>query len=197
MHDLDGSGQYEIPNSGPTLTRPLLLTCSVRLLKLTEPLTHFDDSGRSRMVDVGEKAVTARSATATGSVSMNHKTLERIRNQDVAKGDVLATARLAAIMGAKQTPNLIPLCHPVRLNSIDVHFEVSEKSESSTVGISATVTATDRTGVEMEALTAVVTAGLVIYDMCKSMDRAMVISDVKLKTKTGGKSGDYQREQND
>ena len=146
------------------------------------------------MVDVGEKSVSSRSATAAGTVSMTPATLARIRSGDIVKGDVLATARLAAIMGAKQTANLIPLCHPLRLNSIDVHFEFEGNS---VVKISATVTATDRTGVEMEALTAVMTAGLVIYDMCKSMDREMVISDVKLMTKTGGKSGDYQREQND
>ncbi|MGD8504436.1 MAG: cyclic pyranopterin monophosphate synthase MoaC [Syntrophobacterales bacterium] len=153
-------------------------------------LTHFDESGRARMVDVGAKSATERQAIAMGRIVMQPKTLKLIIEGDVKKGDVLSVARLSGIMAAKRTSDLIPLCHPLRLTSITIDF--SPDADSSEVTILATVKANDRTGVEMEALVAVSTAALTIYDMCKSYDRGMIISDIRLLEKSGGKSGHYR-----
>ncbi len=151
-------------------------------------LTHLDEGGKAGMVDVGGKRVTQREAVARGFVSMRPETLRLIEEGMVKKGDVVATARLAGIMGAKRTPDLIPLCHPLPLDQVTVELEPDE----SRVGIHVTATArtSARTGVEMEALTAVSVAALTLYDMCKSVDRGMRIEDVRLVRKLGGKSGD-------
>jgi cyclic pyranopterin phosphate synthase len=154
-------------------------------------LTHFDDQGASRMVDVGEKAVTSRYARATGRVVMQPATLARIRNRGLAKGDVLEVARLAGIMAAKRTSDLIPLCHPLSLDSVTVGFQFPDDR---TVSIEAEVRVTAKTGVEMEALTAVTVAGLTIYDMCKAIDRGMTLDAVRLEEKSGGRSGHFLRE---
>jgi cyclic pyranopterin phosphate synthase len=154
-------------------------------------LTHFDPQGGSRMVDVGDKPPTARVARASGSVRMRPETLALIRDRKVAKGDVLEVARLAGIMGAKRTSELIPLCHPLPIESVSVTFAFPDDG---TVVIEATVRVTAKTGVEMEALTAVSAAALTIYDMCKSADRAMRITDIQLEEKSGGKSGHFVRE---
>jgi len=146
------------------------------------------------MVDVGKKEVTQRTALASGQVQMQQATLERIRDRKFAKGDVLEVARLAGIMAAKQTSSLIPLCHAIALDSVQVQFDFPD---ARTVLIEATVGCTARTGVEMEALTAVSVAALTIYDMCKSVDRAMAISAIRLEEKTGGRSGHYRRTDND
>ena len=153
-------------------------------------LTHFDESGNARMVDVGDKDVTERVATAKASVVMLPATLALIRDKKAAKGDVLAVAQLAGIMAAKKTPDLIPLCHPLALSSVDVTLTLDETR--SAVDIEATCKLKGRTGVEMEALTAASVAALTVYDMCKSVDRGMVISDVRLLHKSGGKSGTYE-----
>ena len=153
-------------------------------------LSHFDDQGASRMVDVSEKAITSRMARARGQVSMNAKTLSMIRNRQHAKGDVLEVARLAGIMAAKRTAALIPLCHSLPLEAVSIAFDFPDQQ---TVGIEATARVTARTGVEMEALVAVSTAALTIYDMCKAVDRAMVIGPIQLEEKTGGRSGHYVR----
>ena len=152
--------------------------------------THLDENGRARMVDVGAKEVTAREATATASVTMSPATLKRIREGGVAKGDVLAVARLAGIMAAKRVPDLIPLCHPLALTAVEVALDCDEARQA--VDIRATCRVTARTGVEMEALTAASVAALTVYDMCKAMDRAMVIGEVRLVYKSGGKSGTYR-----
>lgn len=154
-------------------------------------LTHFDSAGASRMVDVAAKPVTQRAATASGSVEMQPGTLALIRAGKSAKGDVLEVARLAAIMAAKQTSGLIPLCHQVPLDGVEVSFEFPDERH---VAIRATARATARTGVEMEALVAVSVAGLTIYDMCKAVDRAMVVERVQLEEKSGGRSGQFRRE---
>ncbi|WP_459556464.1 cyclic pyranopterin monophosphate synthase [Lacunimicrobium album] len=154
------------------------------------PLTHFDETGASRMVDVGEKGVTQRVAVAEATVRMQAETLLKIQDKAFAKGDVLEVARLAGIMGAKQTSHLIPLCHPLPLEGVTVGFEMTSER---TVQITATVKVTAKTGVEMEALTAVTTAALTVYDMCKAIDRGMEITDVRLVSKSGGKSGDFTR----
>lgn len=154
------------------------------------PLTHFDDRGASRMVDVGGKPETHRSATASAVVRMAPATLALIRDRAVAKGDVLEVARLAGILGAKKTADLIPLCHPLPLTSVEVGFEFDGDSN---LIVTATARVFGRTGVEMEALAAVSTAALTVYDMCKAVDRAMVIDRVRLDAKTGGKSGDFRR----
>ena len=152
--------------------------------------THFDEQGRARMVDVSDKAETERVATARGSVVMQKATLERIMAGGVAKGDVLSVARLAGIMGAKRTPDLIPLCHPLALSSVSV--ELSCDLARNAVDISATCKLRGRTGVEMEALTAVAVAALTVYDMCKAVDRGMRIEGIHLVHKSGGKSGTYE-----
>ena len=154
-------------------------------------LSHFDDDGAARMVDVGAKPETDRVAVASGAVEMAPATLAVIAAGTAAKGDVLGTARIAAIAGLKRTAELIPLCHPLRITGVDVAFELDEARHR--VAISATVRAHDRTGVEMEALTAVTVAALTIYDMVKAIDRTMRIVDVQLDAKRGGRSGDWSR----
>lgn len=164
-----------------------------KLLTAVKPmsdLTHFDSDGNARMVDVGAKPATLRTAIATALIEMNPETLARIDKGKIEKGNVLEVARLAGIMGTKRTADLIPLCHPISVTSVDVSFDVVD---SRSVEISARVQATDRTGVEMEALTAASTAALTIYDMCKSIDREMVIREIKLMHKSGGKSGTFER----
>ena len=152
-------------------------------------LTHVDEAGAARMVDVSGKDVTARTATATGRVLVSAEVVALLRGAGVPKGDTLAVARLAGIMGAKQTSTLIPLCHPLALSSVTVDLEVGDEA----VEIVATVRTTDRTGVEMEALTAVAVAGLTVIDMVKAVDKRAVVTDVRVLTKTGGKSGDWAR----
>jgi cyclic pyranopterin phosphate synthase len=155
----------------------------------TSPLTHFDAQGQAHMVDVGAKASTRRVAVATGRIRMQPATLALIQSGTAKKGDVLGIARLAGIMGAKKTSDLIPLCHPIGLTRVAVEFEVL--AQTSEVLCSATAETVGQTGVEMEALTAVQVALLTIYDMCKAADRGMVITDVKLLEKHGGKSGSW------
>lgn len=155
-------------------------------------MTHLDNSGSANMVDVGDKPDTLRVAVASGSVWMKESTLEAILKAAVKKGDVLAAARLAGIMAAKKTSELIPLCHPLMLSKVAV--ELKPKPGEGRIDIQATARTTGQTGVEMEALTAVSVAALTIYDMAKAMDRAMVIGDIKLMKKEGGKSGAYERE---
>ena len=155
-------------------------------------LTHFDADGASRMVNVGDKQVTQRHARATAIVRMTPATLQIIRDRGFAKGDVLEVARLAGIMGAKRTAELIPLCHPLPLDAVSISFDFLD-SDSLTIEAETQVSA--RTGVEMEALVAASTAALTVYDMCKSVDRAMVIERIQLEEKSGGKSGHYKREE--
>ncbi|MBF0466629.1 MAG: cyclic pyranopterin monophosphate synthase MoaC [Nitrospirae bacterium] len=155
-------------------------------------LTHFDENGAARMVDVTPKGVTDRFAQATATVNMRPETLNLIVNKELAKGDVLAVARLAGIMASKQTPHLIPLCHPLMITSVAVDFKIN--LTESQVQISADVKTSGQTGVEMEALTAVTIAALTVYDMCKAVDKSMAISDIMLIEKRGGKSGTFKRE---
>lgn len=152
--------------------------------------THFDAEGKARMVDVSDKAETERVATAKGRITMHPETLRLIRDGGVKKGDVLSVARLAGIMGAKHTPDLVPLCHPLALTSVKVDLVLNEDAVA--IDITATCKLVGRTGVEMEALTAVSVAALTVYDMCKAVDRGMVIGDIRLTQKTGGKSGTYE-----
>jgi len=152
--------------------------------------THFDDKGDAVMVDVSAKDVTERVATAAASVEMQPETLARIMGNEVEKGDVLSVARLAGIMGAKKTPDLIPLCHPLSLSSVTV--ELTCEPDRNAVDITATCKLKGRTGVEMEALTAVGIAALTVYDMCKAVDRGMRITDIRLLHKAGGKSGEWR-----
>lgn len=154
-------------------------------------LTHLDEAGNARMVDVGDKAVTERVAVASAAVRMAKETRAVLLAGDAPKGDVLATARIAGIQAAKRTPQLIPLCHHIALTSVKVDFEAADDGER--LLIEARATARDRTGVEMEAMTAAAVAALTIYDMLKAIDRAMVIENVQLETKSGGKSGDFVR----
>ena len=154
-----------------------------------ETLTHVDETGAARMVDVGDKAVTARTASATGRVMVSRAVVDLLRGEGVPKGDALAVARVAGIMGAKQTPALIPLCHPLAISGVSVDLAVTDES----VDITATVRTTDRTGVEMEALTAVSVAALTVVDMVKAVDKAAVITDIRVETKSGGRSGDWSR----
>ncbi len=153
--------------------------------------THMDEQGHVRMVDVSDKVPTDRVAVAQAKISMTAETFLKIMNNHVRKGNVLETARIAGIMAAKKTPDLIPMCHPINIGHVQVDFFPDE--ENNTIGITALVRILDRTGVEMEAMTAVSTAALTIYDMCKSHDRAMVISGICLKRKSGGKSGTFIR----
>jgi cyclic pyranopterin phosphate synthase len=154
---------------------------------MAKKLSHIDEKGKPRMVDVSGKADTLREAVAKGEVHMKASTLALIKGGEIAKGDVLAVAQLAGVMAAKQTPHLIPLCHPLLLNEIRVELNIDEKRNA--VLIAATVKNTGKTGVEMEAMTAVSVAALTIYDMCKAVDRAMRIESVRLVKKSGGKSG--------
>jgi cyclic pyranopterin phosphate synthase len=152
--------------------------------------THFDAEGKALMVDVSDKDITERTATAAGSVLMEPETIAKIMEGGFKKGDVLSVARLAGIMGAKRTPDLIPLCHPLALTSVKVDLSVDEARNA--VDITATCKLKGRTGVEMEALTAVSVAALTVYDMCKAVDRGMRIVDIHLMHKAGGKSGEYR-----
>lgn len=154
-------------------------------------LSHTDDSGKARMVDVGSKAVTMRTASATVTVQLNPEAFSALTENRNKKGDVLAVARIAGIMAAKQTSNLIPLCHQIPLDRIDIQFELS--AEEMSVKIVSTVGCNHRTGVEMEALTACSIAALTVYDMLKAVQKDIVISDLKLLSKQGGQSGDFQR----
>lgn len=158
---------------------------------MADELTHFDESGASRMVDVGQKAISLRLAKACGLVHLAAETGRLIRDRRLAKGDVLEVARLAGIMAAKRTGELIPLCHPLPLEAVSVDFEFPDEQ---TLEITSTVRVTAKTGVEMEALTAVTVAALTVYDMCKSVDRGIIITDVRLEEKSGGRSGHYLRE---
>ena len=151
--------------------------------------THFDDQGRARMVHVGDKEITRREAVAAARVLVNRSTFDLIRSGGVKKGDVLTVAQVAGIMGAKRTPDLIPMCHPILIGGIDLKLSLDETRLS--VEIEARVRCDGRTGVEMEALTAASTAALTVYDMCKAVQRDMVITDVRLISKTGGVHGDY------
>lgn len=154
-------------------------------------LTHFDERGRARMVDVGDKPATHRVAIATGRVIMQPATLALIREGRAAKGDVLAVAQVAAIMAAKKTHELVPMCHPLMLTKVEVAFDIEERADA--VGIQARVETHGQTGVEMEALTAVSVAALTIYDMVKAVDRGMTIEAVRVEEKSGGQSGDWRR----
>ena len=155
----------------------------------TGGLTHVDESGAARVVDVSAKDVTRRTATASGRVLVTPTVIALLRGEGVPKGDALAVARIAGIMGAKRTPELVPLCHPLAISGVEVDLVVADDA----VEIAATVRTTDRTGVEMEALTAVTVAALTVVDMVKAVDKGAVISDVRVETKTGGKSGDWAR----
>ncbi|MEI5676509.1 MULTISPECIES: cyclic pyranopterin monophosphate synthase MoaC [unclassified Nocardioides] len=156
---------------------------------MSDHLTHVDESGAARMVDVSAKDVTTRTATASGRVLVAPRVVELLRGDGVPKGDALGVARVAGIMAAKRTPDLVPLCHPLALSGVTVDLVVADAS----VDITATVRTTDRTGVEMEALTAVSVAALTVVDMVKAVDKGAVITDVRVETKTGGKSGDWAR----
>ncbi|WP_319588559.1 cyclic pyranopterin monophosphate synthase MoaC [uncultured Desulfobulbus sp.] len=153
--------------------------------------THFDASGHARMVNVSEKGETVRQATAAGSITMSRQAYDMIRQGTVKKGDVLGVARIAGIMAAKKVDQLIPLCHPLAIAGADIAFSFNDVQ--CTIEIEATVSITGRTGVEMEALTAVSTAALTVYDMCKAVDKTMVISNIRLLRKSGGKSGLFVR----
>ena len=160
---------------------------------MTSQLTHIDESGRAKMVDVGHKPDSVRLAVARGSVVMRPETLQLIIEGTVKKGDVLAVAQLAGVMAAKRTSDLIPLCHPLLLDQIDV--TCTSNPAENRVDIEATVRVNGKTGVEMEALTAVTIAGLTIYDMAKAVDRTMHLTDVRLVAKSGGQSGDYSADE--
>ena len=152
-------------------------------------LTHFDNSGNARMVDVSEKNKTERVAIAVSRIKVSEETLSLIKKGEIGKGDVLGVARVAGIMASKQTSNLIPMCHPLMISSCNIDFEIN--NENSCIDIKATVKIVDKTGVEMEALTAATIAALTIYDMCKAVDKKMIIEGTHLLKKTGGKSGEF------
>ena len=154
-----------------------------------DKFTHFDDDGKAVMVDITEKNVTERTAVAIGEIVMNKETLEAVKRGNIKKGDVLGVARIAAIMAAKQTQSLIPMCHNILLTNAKIEFSFDD--EGNKILIKSTVKTTGKTGVELEALTMVSIAGLTIYDMCKSMDKSMVIGEIRLVEKHGGKSGDW------
>lgn len=155
--------------------------------------THFNDQGRAKMVNVEEKPITQRVAVAAGRVLVNEHTFSLIRSGGMKKGDVLTVAQIAGVMGAKRTPDLIPMCHIVQVEGIDLELHLDEERHS--VEITASVCCDGRTGVEMEALTAVSTAALTVYDMCKAVQKDMTITDIRLLSKTGGVHGDYKREE--
>ena len=155
--------------------------------------THFNDQGRAKMVDVGEKPVTWRTAVAAGRVLVSDHTFDLIKSGGMKKGDVLTVAQIAGVMGAKRTPDIIPMCHPILMDGINLELSMDEARKS--VEIKATVSCDGRTGVEMEALTAVSTAALTVYDLCKAVQKEMVITDIRLVSKTGGVHGDYMREE--
>ena len=156
---------------------------------MADELSHVDESGAARMVDVSDKPVTARSATARGRVEVSPRVVELLRGEGVPKGDALAVARIAGIMAAKRTPDLVPLCHPLAISGVEVGLEVADDA----VEISATVRTTDRTGVEMEALTSVTVAALTMIDMVKAVDKHARITDVEVVAKSGGRSGDWSK----
>jgi cyclic pyranopterin phosphate synthase len=161
-----------------------------------DDLTHFNESGRARMVDVSSKASTERVATAQARVFLNPETLEKIQRGKIAKGDVLAVAQVAGVMGAKRTPDLIPMCHPLLLTSVDIGFKEEPQPDQQgrcSITVTATVKTSGQTGVEMEAMTAVSVAVLTIYDMCKAVEKGISFGDIYLLTKSGGKSGTYER----
>lgn len=163
--------------------------------KDTEKLTHFSDSGRARMVDVSDKATTERVAVARGAILMNPETLKRIRSNEIKKGDVLTVADVAAVMAAKRTSDMIPMCHPLPLTGVEVDFKDGAQCEGrASIQVTVTAKCVGQTGVEMEALTAASAALLTIYDMCKAIDRAMTITNIELIEKRGGKSGHWLRE---
>ena len=155
--------------------------------------THFNEQGRAKMVDVGEKSISRRTATAAARVLVNEQTFSLIRSGGMKKGDVLTVAQIAGVMGAKRTPDLIPMCHPILMDGINLELKLDENRLS--VEIFATVSCDGRTGVEMEALTAVSTAALTVYDMCKAVQKDMVITDIRLVKKAGGVHGDFTREE--
>lgn len=181
----EDKGEFEYA-SGSTKS-----ACLNLINTMTTPLTHFDDSGASRMVDVGQKPITQRMARAEATVVMQPETLALIQNREFAKGDVLEVARLAGIMATKRTDELIPLCHSLGLDAANINFEIMGKTD---IRIESQVSLQGRTGVEMEAMTAVSIAALTIYDMCKAVDRSMEIMNVRLVEKNGGKSGHFLRE---
>lgn len=154
--------------------------------------THFNEEGRAKMVDVGSKEETVRAAVAAGRIIVNAETFDKIKTGGMKKGDVLGTAQIAGIMAAKRTSDIIPMCHPLMLTGIDIKFSMDEKTPA--VEIMAEVKCKGVTGVEMEALTAVSAAALTIYDMCKAVQKDMIIDEIKLISKTGGKSGEWRRE---
>ena len=173
---------------------PVFLSTGVNL---TMTFSHLNESGQARMVDVTGKPVSARKATAIGKVYLKPETLRQIQVGGIPKGDVLSVARIAGIMAAKRVPDLIPMCHPLLLSGVEIQFkeEASLNSEGlCSISVSATVKTTGQTGVEMEAMTGVCGAALTIYDMCKSSDREIVLSEIMLVSKSGGKSGEYNRE---
>ena len=159
-----------------------------------DELSHVDASGAARMVDVSDKPVTARSATARGRVEVSARVVELLRGEGVPKGDALAVARIAGIMAAKRTPDLVPLCHPLAISGVEVGLDVVDGADGGAVEISATVRTTDRTGVEMEALTSVTVAALTVIDMVKAVDKHARITDVEVVAKSGGRSGDWSPE---
>ncbi|MBQ3701318.1 MAG: cyclic pyranopterin monophosphate synthase MoaC [Oscillospiraceae bacterium] len=156
-----------------------------------QDFTHFNEQGRAKMVDVGEKPVSVRTAVAAGRVLVNENTFALIKSGGMKKGDVLTVAQIAGVMGAKRTPDLIPMCHPILIDGINLELHLDEARHS--VEIQAAVSCAGRTGVEMEALTAVSTAALTVYDMCKAVQKDMVITDIRLVSKTGGVHGNYER----
>lgn len=163
------------------------------MIKNMGDFTHFNDQGRAKMVDVSEKVSSRREATAGARVLLGRETYECIRTGGMKKGDVLTVAQIAGIMGAKHTPDLIPMCHPVQMDGIDMRLSLNEEKQS--VEIEATVSCAGRTGVEMEALTAVSIAALTVYDMCKAVQKDIAITDIRLLKKTGGVHGDFHREE--
>lgn len=167
----------------------------MRMKRMSTKLTHFDKQGRSRMVDVTEKENTVREAVAKGDVYMKATTFDMIMDKKMSKGDVLGVAQTAGIMGAKKTSELIPMCHPLNITSVEISFAPDKRD--SKVGITARVKLSGKTGVEMEALIAVSTAALTIYDMCKAVDKGMKITNIRLIEKSGGKSGTYIRDDDD
>ena len=162
-------------------------------MKNAEDFTHFNREGRAKMVNVGEKDVTHRTATAQVSVLVSRETFDLIRTGGMKKGDVLTVAQIAGVMGAKRTPELIPMCHPISISGVDLHLSLDEARLA--VDIRASVSCEGRTGVEMEALTAASVAALTVYDMCKAVQKDMVITNLRLLEKTGGVHGDFHREE--
>jgi cyclic pyranopterin monophosphate synthase len=156
-----------------------------------EDFTHFNEQGRAKMVDVGEKPVSERTATAAARVLVNERTFELIKTGGMKKGDVLTVAQIAGVMGAKRTPDLIPMCHPILIDGINLRLTLDDERKS--IEIEASVSCGGKTGVEMEALTAVSTAALTVYDMCKAVQKDMVITDIRLLKKAGGVHGDFER----